>query len=208
MGNGLITCTWSGRRLGISVLAAVLLTIRDASAHLVSTELGPFYDGAAHALVSPDDLLTIIGFAILAGYAGPSTGRRFLVTLILTWTAGVLVGFLVAPAEWEVPAVTACVILLLGVTGSVKVRVPTSILLWAAGVVGFGHGLMNGFAARAADGQWLSVVGVTGGVFVLAALLTGVSVWLQKKRAAVLLRVTASWMAAIGLLMLGWQVRS
>ena len=207
MDNGSNTFPSRGRALCKLALAIVLLMASDARAHLVSTELGPFYDGAVHALMSPEDLLTIVGLAILAGFAGLRAGRLLLVTLILTWFVGVLAGFALAPARWEVPVVTASVILLLGVTGSFKARVPADILLWAAGIVGLGRGLMNGSAVRADGGQWLSVVGVASGVFVLGALLTGTSAWLQDKRAAVLLRVTASWVAAIGLLMLGWQLR-
>jgi hypothetical protein len=67
---------------------------------------------------------------------------------------------------------------------------------------------MNGSAAQAADGQWLSVMGIATSVFELAALLTGLSAFLEKRGASVILRVGARWTAAVGLLMLGWELRT
>jgi len=191
----------------VSIVGVGLLRVDVAHAHLVSTDLGPFYDGAAHPLVSPEDLLTLLGFAILAGFAGPRAGRRMLTTLTVSWVLGVLVGYGLAQSAWDVSWGTASVILLLGLAGAFRLRCPVDVLVWAAAIIGLGHGWMNGAAVHAADGPWRAVLGLTTGVFLLGTLLTGTSTWLQKKRADVLLRVVASWVAAIGLLMLGWQLR-
>jgi hydrogenase/urease accessory protein HupE len=207
MNSGQIRFTRAARGVRWSVPVILLLAAADARAHLVSTELGPFYDGAAHPLVSVEDLLTIVGFAILAGHAGRIAGRRSLVVFILSWALGVLAGFAMAPGRWDLPLGTAGVILVLGLAGALKVRVPTGILVWGAGVAGLGHGLLNGSAVAADGGRWLTAAGIVGGVIVLGTLLTGLCSWLQEKRTAVLLRVASSWVAAIGLLMLGWQIR-
>jgi len=180
---------------------------RTASAHLVSTDLGPFYDGAAHPLVSPQDLLTILGLAILAAYGGATSGRRLIVSLTLAWATGVVVGFAMVGRQFDLPIATAGVILLLGVTGLFKMRVPSVALASVSVFIGLVRGVMNGSAARAADGQWLSVVGIVLGVFVLGTLLTGSSTWLTGRRTEVVLRVAGSWIAAIGLLMIGWEFR-
>ncbi|MHC5004010.1 MAG: HupE/UreJ family protein, partial [Planctomycetota bacterium] len=184
------------------------LPCRPAAAHLVSTELGPFYDGAAHPLVTPADLLTILALAVLAAYGGAAAGRRLLVSLCAGWIAGLAAAFAVAGAEWQVPLVTASAILGLGVIGLLYRRVPAALLAVAAAAIGLGRGLLNGSAARAADGQWLSVIGIATGVFVLAALLAALCLVLERRRATILLRVGSSWIAAIGLLMLGWEIRS
>ena len=162
---------------------------------------------AAHSLVSPQDLLTILGFAILAAHHGTTAGRRLVFTLTLAWAVGAAAGFALMVGEMEVPIATASVILLLGVTRLVQAPVPTGGLLSAAAVIGLIRGFSNGAAALAADGQWLSVVGIVLGVFVLGSLLAGFSTWLEMHRAAVVLRVMGSWIAAIGLLMLGWELR-
>jgi len=191
-----------------AVVAAVgVFSSRAAQAHLVSTDLGPFYDGAAHPLVSPQDLLTILGLAILAAYGGATSGRRLIVSLTLAWATGVCVGFAVVDGQLEFPVATAAVILILGILGLSRMRVPSGVLVSASAFIGFARGVMNGSAARAADGQWLSVLGIVLGVFVLGALLTGGSKWLENRRPAVVLRVIGSWIAAIGLLMLGWELQ-
>ncbi len=178
-----------------------------AHAHLVSTDLGPFYDGAAHPLVSPQDLLTLLGLAILAAYGGAANGRRLIVSLTLAWATGVCVGFAAVEGPLEFPIANAAVILFLGILVLLKVKVPSSVLVPAFAFIGLARGVMNGSAARLADGQWLSVLGIILGVFVLVALLTGGANWLENRRPAVALRVIGSWIAAIGLLMLGWEIK-
>jgi len=191
--------------VGAVVAAVAVGYSRTAQAHLVSTELGPLYDGAAHPLVSPQDLLTILGLAILAAYGGATSGRRLIASLTLAWAAGVCIGFAVVEGPLGFPVATAAVILVLGVLGVSKLRIPSGVLVAASAVIGFARGVMNGSAARNADGQWLSVLGIVLGVFVLGALLTGGGKWLESRRFAVALRVVGSWIAAIGLLMLGWE---
>jgi hypothetical protein len=181
---------------------------REASGHLVSTELGPFYDGAAHPVVTPEDLLTILALAVLAAFGGAYVGRRLLVSLVVGWTVGVAAAFGVAGGVWEAPLATAGVLLLLGVAGLLKARVSAGSLAAGGFAIGLMRGVLNGSAARVADGQWLSVLGIVAGVFVVAALLTGLSLWVAKRGGMVVLRVGGSWIAAIGLLMLGWELRS
>ena len=45
-----------------------------SSAHLVSTGVGPFYDGAAHFFVSFEEILPVLALSLFAGLEGP--GRR------------------------------------------------------------------------------------------------------------------------------------
>ena len=67
---------WSARRRG-----ALLLWPGAAHAHLVTTGLGPVYDGISHLFLSFDDLLPVVAMALLAGLNGPAAGRRALFTL-------------------------------------------------------------------------------------------------------------------------------
>ena len=61
------------RRLAIggAVFAAAVLWPSPAEAHLVTTGLGPVYDGISHVLMSPDDLVPILAMALLFGLNGP-----------------------------------------------------------------------------------------------------------------------------------------
>jgi hydrogenase/urease accessory protein HupE len=178
-----------------------------AHAHLVSTELGSFYDGAAHPLVTPEDLLTILGLAVLAAFRGPQAGRRVLIALTTGWCLGVSFAFGIAADEWQFRLATAGIVLALGLSGLLRLAVPTGALVLAGGIIGLMRGAMNGSAARVADGEWLSVMGIATGVFVLAALLSGFSLYLEKRGASIVLRIGASWIAAIGLLSLGWELQ-
>ena len=61
---------------GIAALLA--LFPQAAAAHLVSTGMGPFYDGMSHVFLTPDDVLAIVALALFSGLGG----RRF--TLLLS----------------------------------------------------------------------------------------------------------------------------
>jgi urease accessory protein len=61
--------------MGVQRKACLLLAIFVASAtpahaHLMNTGFGPFYDGLAHPLMSPEDLLPVAAMTLLAGLGG------------------------------------------------------------------------------------------------------------------------------------------
>jgi hypothetical protein len=63
-----------------------------ASAHLVTTGLGPVYDGIGHLVMTPEDLVPVQAIALFAGLRGAAPGRRALFVLPLAWFAGGLLG--------------------------------------------------------------------------------------------------------------------
>ncbi|HSQ70879.1 MAG TPA: hypothetical protein VLM87_00525, partial [Rubrivivax sp.] len=64
----------------ITALATVALVFvpATAQAHLVSTGIGPVYDGIAHLFVSVEDLLPVLAIGLLAGLNGAPAGRWLL----------------------------------------------------------------------------------------------------------------------------------
>jgi hydrogenase/urease accessory protein HupE len=64
----------------VAATAALVSWPVPAEAHLVTTGLGPVYDGISHVLLSPDDLLPVLVLGLLAGLNGPVAGRRALFT--------------------------------------------------------------------------------------------------------------------------------
>ena len=70
------------------------------NAHLVSTGLGPLFDGIGHLIVTPEDLLPVIALALLAGLGGKEYGRLVLFVLPAAWLAGGLIGLAVG---WSAP---------------------------------------------------------------------------------------------------------
>ena len=63
-----------------------------AAAHLVTTGLGPVYDGISHVLYSPDDLLPVLAVAFLGGLNGVTAARRALFALTGAWLLGGFAG--------------------------------------------------------------------------------------------------------------------
>lgn len=187
-----------------TVLSAAPVT---AHAHLTSTGLGPLYDGIAHLLLSFEDLLPVIALALLAGSNGPGAGRRVLFVLPLAWLAGGVGGFLGAGG---VPpdGITAVSLLALGGLTAASARLSPAWATALAVALGLLHGGMNGTAIAAAEREASGLVGIAGTVFVVVALAAASAVSLRAAWTRVAVRVAGGWIAAVGLLMLGWAFRA
>jgi hypothetical protein len=61
-------------------------------AHLTETGFGGFYDGIVHLLITPSDVLLVLGLALLAGQQGAAGGRLLLALLPVSWWLGGSVG--------------------------------------------------------------------------------------------------------------------
>ena len=139
--------------LGGSALGWLSLRPTVAQAHLVSTGLGPIYDGVSHLFVSIEDLLPVIAIALL-------TDLRL------------------APL-----AVTTLAL-----------------------AVGLAHGWRNGTAIAQAGLPASELVGITGAVFVVAALVSAPVVAVRAPWTRIAVRAAGSWIAATGLLLAGWSL--
>ena len=193
------------RRRLVAMLAFALIC-GPAHAHLDSSGMGPIYDGLMHFLTSPEDLVPALALALLAGLRGAAYGRRAMFTLPAAWLLGSLVGLSAAVAQ--------------------RRRAGGCALVPAAGRTG--RGRCEALAARddgaqctARSGpripQWngngpvasavVAVVGLAAAVFVLVILFAAASSRLRAHWARIAVRVGGSWIAASGLLMLGWSLR-
>ena len=74
-------------------------------------------------------------------------------------------------------------------------------------VVGVLHGWLNGAGIAESQRELLGLVGIASVVFVLVALASAFVVSLGAAWTRIAVRVAGSWVAAIGLLMLGWNLR-
>ena len=191
--------------LAAATLAGVLLP-RPASAHLVTTGLGPIYDGISHVFLSPDDLVPILALALLAGLNGTAAGRAALFALSAAWLAGGIAGYVVA-APLVPPATAAASFLLLGGLTAWDRRLSPRVVAWLALAVGLLHGWLNGVGLAQAQREGIGLAGIAGTAFALAALASAAVVSLRPPWTRMAVRVAGSWVAAIGLLMLGWSLR-
>jgi hydrogenase/urease accessory protein HupE len=74
--------------------------------------------------------------------------------------------------------------------------------------VGLLHGWLNGAALAVSQREAIGLLGIAAMTFVLVALVSACVVSVRAVWARMALRVAGSWVAAIGLLMLGWSLRS
>jgi hydrogenase/urease accessory protein HupE len=191
---------------GIAAFVLIILWPSITQAHLVNTGLGPFYDGVSHLAMSPDDLLSAVALALLAGLSGARAGRNVLFLLPPVWLLGGLFGLRV---EQEVSLALFSILsfLVAGALVALDRRLPLPLILALTGCFGFLRGFLNGTAMAQAGGGFLALFGISIAVFVLTALFSALVVSLRAQWSRIAVRVAGSWIAAIGLLMLGWTYR-
>ncbi|MFI5120443.1 MAG: HupE/UreJ family protein [Thermoanaerobaculia bacterium] len=186
--------------------AAVLLFAPRADAHLVTTGLGPVYDGIGHLLLTPEDFVPIVALALFAGLRGARAGRLALFTLPIAWVLGGLLGL--RPGSATPAPVPALSFLLLGVLVAADLRLPDAAVAALAGGLGLVHGYLNGPALAGGGPGALGLLGIAAVSFVLVALASALVVSLKAPWTRIAVRVAGSWIAAIGLLLLGWSLRT
>jgi len=190
--------------LGAAV-SAVLLKPSVAAAHLVTTGMGPVYDGIGHLLLTPEDLVPALAVALYAGLRGRVPGRRVLFLFPLAWLLGGFSGLSASsmPA-FPLPAIS---FLLLGILIAADLRVPDNVFTVIAIAVGIMHGFFNGIALKAGPAI-LGLLGIMTALFVLVAIVSAFVLSLKPPWTRVVVRVAGSWVAAMGLLMIGWFFHS
>jgi len=174
-----------------------------AEAHLVTSGLGPFYDGALHLLLSPADLLGLVAAALLAGLRGRRAARLTVVALPVAWLLAGFVGMALSLSpglEW----LGVLSFLILGVSVAADARLSPGVVALLGASYGALHGLMNGAALLAMGAGGPSLLGIGLAVLLIALLTSATVVPLQAFWARTAVRVAGSWVAAIGILMLGW----
>lgn len=196
-----------GRHRAITLAFALLCLLLPAraDAHLPSIGLGPVYDGIFHLFLSPEDLIPVIGLGLLAGQRGADTSRRVLWILPAAWFAGGLVGMHIGLARGS--ALTCLSFLLLGGLIAAHAKIPPPFISALAAFLGFFHGYLNGSGLNRFNDGAYSLVGLALAVFVVIAIFASFVVPLRRHWALIIVRVAGSWIAASGLLMLGWALR-
>jgi hydrogenase/urease accessory protein HupE len=189
---------------GLFVAFGLLFWPSYASAHLVTTGLGPVYDGIGHLVMTPEDLIPALAIALFAGLRGAAPGRRALFVLPLAWFTGGILGVCIE----GLPAlpVEAISFLILGVLVAADLKLSQKSFTAIVVVVGFVHGLLNGIALKEGAGI-LGLIGIMTTLFVIVAIVSALIVSLKQPWMRIIVRVAGSWVAAIGILMFGWLMR-
>lgn len=201
------TTTHSRLPLYASIAFAFVMCALPSEAHLNSTGMGPFYDGLIHFLMSPEDIIPVLALALLAGLRGASYGRRALFTLPVAWFFGGLAGLTVTASNPH-PFIAAAWFLLLGGLLAADAKLSLRVTTALAALLGFYHGYLNGTGMGQFATAAVALLGLVFAVFVFIALAAAFVVRLRAQWARIAVRVAGSWIAASGLLMLGWAVRT
>jgi urease accessory protein len=179
----------------------------EAQAHLVTSGLGPVYDGISHVLLSPDDLIPVLSVGLVAGLNGPQSARRALFMVSGAWLVGGVAGAIAGPLP--VPAIlTTASFLVLGLLIALDRRLSPGAVSALAVLVGLLHGALNGTGIAAEGRDALGLVGISATVFVLVAISAAHVLSLRAPWSRLVVRVAGSWITATGLLMLGWGLRA
>ena len=194
------------RNVGLPTAGLIALAT-PAHAHLMNSGFGPFYDGLAHPLISPEDLLPAVAVTLLAGLNGVRYGRWVLATLPASWFAGMAAGWALAlPAA---PAATlAAATAVTGALAASGLKLPLPALIAWTALLGALHGVGNGGELAATAGGLLAIIGITLTLAVVVSLVAGQVAVLQAYWARLAVRISGSWIAAIGMLMFGWSMKS
>jgi hydrogenase/urease accessory protein HupE len=194
-----------GCRLTLAA-AVVLLLPATAHAHLANSGLGPFYDGLLHFSMTPGEILPALALGLFAGRRGPGAGRAAVLALAFCWLVGRLVGPSLIAAVAP-PAAIAAVTLGFGALLAADRPMPRIGVMGLAGGLGWAQGALFGADAAISGAGALAVLGASTASVVVVLLSAGQAASVQQPWARVALRVTGSWIAAAGLLMLGWALR-
>jgi hydrogenase/urease accessory protein HupE len=189
-----------------TVTLVVALCAEPAEAHLNSTGMGPVYDGLIHFLTSPEDLVPALALALLAGLRGAACGRRASLTLPVAWLLGSFFG-LTAVATTGDPIFSSLWFLLLGGLVIADAKLSSRAMTALTALLGLVHGYLNGTGMGQSGFAVAALLGLASGVFVLIVLAAAFVVQLRAYWARIAVRVAGSWIAASGLLMLGWSFR-
>jgi urease accessory protein len=188
------------------VAFTLLIWAAPAEAHLNSTGMGPFYDGLVHFLMSPEDIIPVFGLALLAGLRGAEYGRRALFVLPVAWMLGAFAGVSATIAAPH-PFIGAGWFLLLGGLVAADVKLSLGVTTALAALLGLYHGYLNGAGMGHSLSTLVVLMGLVFATFVLVALVAAFVVRLHASWMRIGVRVIGSWIAASGLLMVGWATR-
>jgi urease accessory protein len=192
----------------IAVFAALCACAAPARAHVPAMTLGDFYAGLLHPLTSLEHVLAFVGFALLAGQQGARAQAS-----VLVFPAALLAGTALgvsAPPFAAIDLANLASVVLFGLLVAMAISLPVPVVCTLAALGGLVHGYANGVALASSMTPWLYVPGVAFAGLVVATYGFVILDFIGRRNSAwmpVAVRVAGSWIAAIGILVLGLGAR-
>lgn len=195
------------RAVGTTLVAlAAIVVASPAHAHLVETGFGAFYDGIAHFAVSLADMLIVIALALFAGLRGTRAARHAMFALPAAWLVGGALGALWPTASiW--PVSTTLSLALTGALVALDAKLSDASVTAFVIVAGALYGFVNGATMTPGGAGGLALLGAVCAIFFVNTILAAEVTVLPVGWPRIAVRIAGSWIAATGMLMLGWLAR-
>jgi hydrogenase/urease accessory protein HupE len=194
----------SGKAIVASL--AVYLIPASANAHTALLGVGGFWSGVAHLLTSPDQLALLLGLAIWTSFQDARLHARVIGASFLAVLAGALIGAgIFAGTRLNLTPAGAALMMVVGLAGAIRLRVGAVPLISLALVAGLACGAAGANAVSGLPVSLFSLGGSIAAASVLSYALLAAR-RLESEWGGVARRAGASWIAAIGLMMLAFSV--
>jgi urease accessory protein len=191
-----------------AILAGMLIGMPGAAqAHLVDTRLGDFYGGALHPLTDLQQMLPWIALAALAALQGPKRARWVVLSFPLALLAGSAAA-LILPAPPFAGLLDVSLVAATGLALAAALSLPLPVLIALSALMGVLHGYENAQAMTEDTDRILFLSGVALIGYAVLTLLIGVSTAFLRRGDGwrpIALRAGGSWVAAVGIMVLGLQ---
>jgi len=191
------------RAFGALVGLVVALASSAVHAHSSAKGVGDFYAGFLHPLTALEHVLPFLALGVLAG----QQGSRSQAALPVFWVA-LMVGAAVAlwlPHLRGADLANIASALVFGALIAAAFPLPTMVYIALAVVFGLSHGYANGLAITPPIKPYLFIPGLGLAALVVSGYGVVVTDYVLRRKVgwmSIAVRVTGSWMAAIGLLVL------
>jgi urease accessory protein len=199
-------------RAGVALLALAITAATPAEAHIIATRLGDFYAGAVHPATDLYDVILWLALGLLAGSLGADRSRW----LVILFPLGLAAGFWIATDSGAVAGdalSSAAWTLLLGLLLAAGLRLPATLL----GALGLALAVVRGMANAAGAGPETNVplfaAGLVCSGYAVITLTMALVVMFRRSEGgaqtawrAIALRALGGWIAAIGLMMIGFTL--
>ncbi len=183
---------------------ALVLGAGAANAHALDPRMGDFYGGMFHPLTALEHALPILALGLLAGQCGLARAQSALLAFPLAFAIGAVCECLF-PGLPDLLLVNIGWAVVLGALVASALPMPSAAVLIVASLCGLSHGYANGAAMTSTTSPVLFISGLAVGAFLALAYSTVFADYVLRQKVgwlAIAVRVTGSWITAIGILVL------
>lgn len=186
---------------------ALLILATPAQAHLVNTRFGDFYAGFVHPITALEHIVPWLALGLLIGSQPEQRGRWGLAS----FACGLSIGLLMS-VFWGGYDVSTMVnytsFVILGALLALALPLPTIMLAAITLSFGISHGYGNGAGISDDTNIFLYVPGVVTSGYLIALFLASLTTELSARwePVAIGVRAIGSWVLAIGIMLIGFNV--